>query len=59
MRFDNSKPGERMTSWMSEAQEAVVGIVISSPRSADRKSTDGTVIKYHSDAGILRDGDLR
>lgn len=48
-----------MTSWMSEAQEAVVGIVISSPRSADRKSTDGTVIKYHSDAGILRDGDLR
>ncbi len=28
------EPGKRMTTWMSEAQEAVIGIVMSSPRSA-------------------------
>lgn len=44
------KPGKRMTSWMSEAQEAVIGVVISSPRNAVGKSTDGTVIRYNLNA---------
>lgn len=38
MRFDERKTGKRMTTWISKALEAVIGIVISSPRSADGKA---------------------